>query len=491
MTAQRAVLGGIVIHLSALALVFGYFGYPPASMNDGAWFMVPGIRFAETGEFVNPIRWLDSKLDGGNGLFLSYPPLFPLVVSWFVAPNAEPAAPLQAMKGMALLIVIALVLSGWALYSIATADGAELDWATTVLISVALCMVLHASWNFGTRPEMLVRVFFTLGLVLALVMPEPRRLATVFGALIGLTAATHVIAPVFLAALVGMFFAWRYDLRRGIGYLAIAGMVSIVSFVAVVQFAPVPVGDMISGTLRHGSAMVSRLTPGGIVAAFAGRPFYLFAGLIVAAFAGQLFYRKMRSGAIASPALFIISAFAATVYVAFAAANVRNYYLTPFLVLVFIPVLRINREMRHRVWARYALVTGMIALALAWLIPVVLFPLFLRDGMTLPAARAAFADVLAEHPDVPFMPGGSRMWMLSEAYDQMFVAEIPARPGAPRYLLVTEEWESPDLQGKYDGCVLEREFYVSRPPEVLGIRLAHAVPGYGFAVYDCGVPDVR
>ncbi len=491
MTAQRGTVIGVTAFFAGLALLFGAFGYPPAGMNDGAWFMAPGIERARSGDLQNPIRWLDSKLIGGNGPFLSYPPLFPIVVSWFVSPDAATPAPLQAMKGMALITAAALALSAWSLMRIASSDGTRLDWLTALLICVGIALVFRASWTFGTRPEILARLFVTLGLVAAVAFREPRRLALALGALIGFTVATHVVIPVAFAALGAMFFGIRYDMRTSATYLAIIAATAAVAFVAVMQLSPFPIGEMINGTLRHGSAMVSRLTPAGIAAALFSRPpLVVFAG-IFAFFAVRLFVRKMRAGAIGSPALVVLSALVFAAYGAFAAANARFYYLTPFVVVAFAALLHPASGIRRDKRVMYPLVVFVGMLAALSLVPAALFPLFLRDGVTLPAARAAFADVLAKHTGAPFMPGGSRMWMLSESYDRMFVAEIPANPGASQYLLITEEWESPDLSVHYSGCALEREFYVSRPPKLFGVQLAHAVPGYGFAVYDCRAPGVK
>ncbi|MDO8516303.1 MAG: hypothetical protein Q7S28_03570 [bacterium] len=521
MNPKLAVVSTVTVLLVVLTLVFGSYGYPPRGINDGAAYLVPAIQMAETGKLESSMLWTGDHAPH-TGPYLAHMPLFPILVNFFVSPGSDTPPPSQAFFFIAIINAIVIVLSAWGLYLIGTMGGRKLDWSASVGICIALFLVLRASSSFGGRDDTLTRLFFTIGFVLALKVKNSTHLAALLGVLLGAMTATSTFAQVFFTALIGFVFAIKREDKasllsilenadqahtsdlthrmnifsigswKSFKYVTITIAVGIAAFVAIMQLSPFSIAETIKGLLNiasvtaEGTVSFQRNT----LAIFKSSYVMLYGaiGLVVAFLGMHMFLRAVKAKQVASPLLVILSVATTLFYVAFLVINgFRMYYIATFLLLILAAFLYFITHVQGAKLIKYSTILLFAALVFVSSEHLALFPFFLKDGKTLPVARAEFSAIMAEIPGSRISLGGPRMWALSESYDRMISGDLP--PGSGKYIWLQEEEAFPDLSAKppeYLGtCTLRNDFYTKKVPRLFGFELAPATPGYGFAVFDC------
>ncbi len=489
---QKAVICITVVFLAAITLIFGWFGYPVAAQNDGAWFIVPAIRLAEVHQLDNPIDWVATGVTfdpSGGSRFVAYPPLFEIVLHYFISPGSAVPPPLQAFIAIAFMNAVAIALSAWALYMIATMKGKPLTWPAVIIICAALLLVLRASWSFNGRPEVLLRLLFTLGVVLFLRMRQPLHRAAALGVVLGLMAATHVLGPVFFFALMVFFFCWGNDLKTSLKYIGLSLAAGLATFGLVMQLSPYSIAETIQGIWGIGIfALVRDVPKKPIFALFFKNPILILGGITVAGllfFPLRRFLHSKKINVTGSAVLQGLSVLLVGAYTVFCIIDIRKYYLMPFILLVPAGLLYYIVHVSARNYIKYSSALIFAFLVASMLKPLILFPPFLADGMNLYEARAQFANIVKEDSPARIELLGSHMWVLSESYDKMIAGEALAKYQIPKYMLLREEGEAPEAPQELGPCMLTHNFYTFKKPTLFGIRLANTTPGYNFAVYDC------
>lgn len=517
---KLTVIVAAAILLSTLVLVFGFYGYPVRAINDATAYLVPGIHMAMTGKLENPMVWTGNQAPH-SGPFVTHMPLFQILFHFFISPARSTSLPLQVFIVIAVINAVVIALSARGLYQIGTMNSRKLDWPATILICVALFMILRASWSFGGRDETLVRLLFTVGFLFALNVRRSFYLACILGVILGAIAATSTFAAVFFTALIWFVFAMKHDHdtdllhtigtssatsvprgpvaiwrditavgdRKCILNAAIAIVVGIFAFIIIMQLSPYSIAATYRGlfTIAYTTAGDTISVQRNVLAIFKSSYVFLYAAisLLLVFFGLRIYLRAIKHRQIVSPLLILFSAMAAAFYVAFVVINgFRLYYIAPFLLLFFSAVLFYVTRVQDSKFTKYSMLllfTFLIAVSLKHL---ALFPFFLKDGKTLPAARVEFEQAVARNPAWKISLGGSRMWALSEDYARMVTGDVPPEVG--KYLYVREEEEHPELPIQFSSCTLRDNFYTAKTPSIFGVPLNRATPGYGFAVYECG-----
>lgn len=539
---KPAIIIAVAVLLSALTLAFGYYGYPVKGINDAAAYLVPAIQMAQTGELANPILWTGTHALH-SGQFLVHMPFFQIFLNFFISPSDVPL-PVQAFIVIATINVAVIAFSAWALYLIGAMGERKLDWLAVLIISAALFLIFRASWSFGGRPETLMRLFFTVGFLFALKIRRSSHLAVALGVLLGAIAATHVSGYVFFSALIGFVFAVKGEKEKslldifsesfgegvaslsqtaggggliqggsargeakvkkvlaglgsfGIGswksfqHTALAVGVGILAFVTIMQLSPYSITATYKTIFRQAefTAPLTLSFGRNVLSVFNSPYVFLYAviGISLAFFAVRVFLRAVKEKRVESPLLVVLSAVVALALVAFVLVNgFRMYHIAPFLLLLLAAFLYYVTRVPDSKFVKYSIGFLFLALVFVSLKPVALFPSFLKDGKTLPVARAEFGKILEKNLGVPIRLGGGRMWALSEEYSRMVEGELPEGLGS--YLYVLEEETHPELSAEldFDSCVLGENFYTEKVPKLFNITLGPTTPGYGFAVYDC------
>ncbi len=361
----------------------------------------------------------------------------------------------------------------------------------TMLICIGLLLVFRASWSFGARPEVLLRLLFTVSFALVFYIKDSWRLATALGVLLGLTAATHVLGPAFLVALIVFAFALRHSFWTSVKHIAATVATGLGTFIVAMQLSPYSISETLRGAFGVGTWVLVRDVPKkAFFSLLSGHPIVLV-GIAVTAtflfFGIRWFLRSPERKQVGSPVLLVLALLAAGGYLAFAVVyGIRQYYIAPFVLIA--PAALLYAVDRFPI--RASAITGFVALfgilTALTLQKLILFPFFLQDGMPLPAARAAFAETMEQIRPVRIELYGSHVWTLSETQYDIAVAGGAIEPyKVPRFPRVVEQIEMPEAPQTFGPCALARSFYTTKAPTLFGVQLAPTTPGYNFAVYDC------
>ena len=493
---EKAIFIAAVIILAIITIIFGYTGYSLNGYLDSIFFIPPAVSFAIGQGFVNPVTDLRSAWGDpiGHERYLYFPPLFPLLISAFILESISLPPSQQALLGAGILSALAVILASLVFYKIATLRGKKFDFLSAMLICAALLIILRASWGFIARPETLEGLLVAVGFLIAFYVRRPWQVVAGFAVLLGLMAATHPFGAVFFALLAGLFFSFFHEWRRSIIYIVATYLLAFVAFLLVMQISPYSISDTFVGVFRHGSLVLQRLDISNAVV-FLGSPYTILYGIIMAflaAFCAHFCFRHRKE----IKTFFLFALFAACIaglMVYFVLISIKTYYAALFSIFVFSALVYYLIHSVNVRLIKYATLLFLVFLAMLSLRPVLAFPSFVKHGVTIAAAREKFKAVAARHPDADIFIAAS-LWVLSEDYERMhYIGDITPGQKARRPLVVLLDqnhsygnWSpAADPPAEAEGCPLKENYFVDKVPRFLGVKLSNAMPGYGFAVYEC------
>ena len=513
MDKKRATVITVTIVLAVIAIVFGYMGYPVNGTNDAVAFVAPAINFALHHELTSPVtRKTDAITDpSGQWRLLFYPPLFPMAISLFISPSpfdsgpkgpGEPHIPLsyprQAFLALGIMNALALFLTSLIFYKVATMHNKKLSWFAVAFIVAASLITVRVSWGFGGRPEILARLFVAAGLLLMLYAKRRATRIEILALLLGLMAATHPGGTVLFALVVGMFFSLEYRSRDALRDTAFTYLLGGLAFLLVMQVSPFGIYETFSGIAREAIGNTAALGGGSsgahllrvLVSDFKSpyRILYFLMMVLVLIFCITIYRKRLRD--IASPLLFACFSVAFAGLMAYFANDSRNSYVTLFFVLALAALLYYVIHISGMRTVQYGTLAVMLFLAAASAQPIVIFPFFIKNGVSMDAARNAFEKISRASPAAIYIPS-SHAWTLSENYNAMDTLGDfgPNDALPPRAMILWGQTQDdyyalaapPDVRG----CPLIESNFVGKIPEAFGIRLAPATPSYAFAAYAC------
>lgn len=522
MDKKHIVVITATVVLSLIALIFGYMGYPLAGTNDAIYFMPPSINFALHHEFTNPVtkKFTEPSDPTGQERALFYPPLFPLIVSFFISPQSPLSYPRQAFLALGVMNVLSLALAVWIFYKIATMHDKRLDWFAVALIVLASIITLRVSWGSGGRPETLARLFITAGFLAVLYYMAKSRpgshvpgaatlrretwinrhavLMGILSLLLGLMAATHPGGTLLFAAAIGIFFSLEEMWRRALGKTALTYAFGGAVFLLLMQLSPFSVFEVVSGTLLNARAHTQVLTGlwSGthlmqVIASDFSSPYktLLFLMMAMMLVFGIKVYREHRNN-IKSPLLFILFCVAFAGLIGYFVTESRNGYVMIFSTPIFAALLYGVLHMVNTRIAKYGTLAVLLLLAAVAARPISLFPFFVKDGVGIDAARDAFEKFSSARPGAKYVVT-FQMWALSENYRTMeTMGDFGPKDAFPPQAMIIwgqtqDDYEATTAPREVQGCPLIESNFVTDVPELFGIRLAEATPSYAFAAYAC------
>ncbi|HSU82981.1 MAG TPA: hypothetical protein VLR69_11215 [Thermoanaerobaculia bacterium] len=451
--------------------VFGASVFPIPT-GDSHAFVPPALLLKAGGGLRNPISDLTRQLDPtGQARYLQYPPLFPWIVAGLMA-RPTPSAAFLAIAGLnavnvilcALLLVRAARFRPW--------------WATAAaLLGIA---TLLAGEQTG-RPEVLATLWVLLAVHVHLALPPERSWLPV-GVILGLLGATHPVGALLLGLLAVMAHAARLSTRSALGMSAGTLAVSLAVFAGLLAASPYGLRETLEGLRRHGGAVAARSSQGTLIPYWITNPggtlYALPYLLLIALLAWRAARRELpvRSPALLAAALLPLLAVAWRTGVQIPELS---YNVLLFAPAVFAANLRLaGGEAGGWPGRGTALAHGLTGLG--YLRQLVLFGLFLTQGVPLTEARGAFQRLPAE-ARVAVTPS---LWVVAEDYQRMTVFPLAEGPRAGQDAVMVQQsytglTSPPDLPGYR----LTENRFLPLPGRLLGIKVANTVPGYGYAIY--------
>ncbi|HEY3569711.1 MAG TPA: hypothetical protein VGP73_17390 [Thermoanaerobaculia bacterium] len=462
------VLPGLLI-LSLLA--FGVSVFPIPS-GDSHAFVPPALLLKGGGGLRNPISELARELDPtGQARYLQYPPLFPWIVAALMA-RPTPSAAFLAIAGLNVINVVLCVL----LFARAAGPG-RLATAAAALLGIATLLVGEQTG----RPEVLATLWVLLAIHAHLAL-SPERSWLPVGAILGLLGATHPVGALLLGLLAVMAHAARLPTGRALGRSAGTLAVSLAVFAGILAVSPYGLRETLEGLRRHGGAVAARGSQGTLIPYWITNPggtlYALPYLLLIALLAWRAARRELP---VRSPALL------AAVLLPLLAVAWRTGVQVPELsynVLLFAPaVFAANLRLAGGEAGRWpdrgaALAHGLTGLG--YLRQLVLFGLFLTQGIPLAEARGAFRRLPAQ-ARVAVTPS---LWVVAEDYERMTVFPLAEGPRAGQdAVMVQQSYTGLTSPPPLPGYRMVENRFLPRPGRLLGIKVANTVPGYGYAVY--------
>lgn len=494
---EKATFVVVIIILAIITVIFGYTGYNGYSLNgylDSIFFIPPAVSFAIDQEFVNPITDLRSAWGDPTGgeRYLYFLPFFPLAISIFISKSVSLPYPQQAFLTAGIMDALAILLVSWIFYKIATLYSKKFDFFSVTFICAALLIILRSSWGFMARPETLESLLLASGFLIAFYARRPWQIIAGFTVILGLLSATHPFGAVFFSLLAGLFFSFFYGRRRSILYITTTYLLAFIAFLLVMQISPYSISDTLVGVFRHGSFVLQGLDISNAIT-FLRSPYAILYGIIMiflAAFCAHFYFRYRKE--IKTPflfTLFFIGLVCLMIYVVI--ISLKTYYAHLFSIFAFSALIYYLIHIINVRLIKYTVLLFLILSATLSLKPVLAFPSFVKDGVTIAAAREKFALVSERYPDADFNIDGS-LWVLSENYEKMHViGDFPEENRSKIIIFVLGQasvygnWNTPTPAGEFKGCPLKENHFIDKNPEFLGFKISNAMPGYGFAVYVC------
>lgn len=426
-----------------------------------------------------------------DGRYIWHGFLFPLLTAYLM-PRADYVSAAEVIFGYQTLALILLAL---ALSTLRPRDtAAALSLATPILIS--------AAWLEIGRPESLIFVFFSLGLLLFL-HTRPFWHPWIAGTVLGIVAATSLVPAAFF----GLFYVTRLALTKPWWRCVLEG--AAVAFLALPIFAasfliyPYTAIEWYRGTCLHASlCMVNhRLTFAGFIVGWikdTGYPLAFFwLGLFVVVLFAYL--RKIAWNCLGwrwgFAGLFVILA----VLIIRTSGDERLYNiicLAPFFLFATQAMIWTLAEK----WpgkARKTVSLAIVLSTLATLLPqldLATLRFYVHRGQDREHAQALVDKIVREKPGpIDFsnslftlfpQPTGSGLWQKS------YVGVSHLESTAPIVLI---QQHSPYMPAPptFDNYTLVENHFSNYTPSLFGLRLAHSTLGYNFAVYRRNEPPSR
>ncbi len=490
------IFASVSITLAIITVAFGYTGYSLHGSLDSTFFIPPAISLAIGQGFRNPISDLRSEWGDPTGQerYLYFPPLFSLVISSFILKTSSIPPSQQAFLGTGILSAIAILLTSLVFYKVATLHGKKFDFLSAFLISSILFIILRTLWSIMSRPETLESIFLATGFLIALGARRPWKLIISFATILGLMAATHPFGTLFFASFVGLFFSFIYKWRRSLAYTGAVYALGVVAFFVIMQASPYGIFETFTGVLNHSSHELQRISI-DLAVVFIKSPHAILYGMmmIFSAFFCAHFYLRHRDRIKALFPFLIFATIICFLMAYFILIEIKTYYALLFSILIFSFFIYYITHVLNIRPLKYSLLLFVAFFAVLSLKTLLIFPFYIKDGTSIANGRVEFEKIIARYPRTDMFLAGS-LWVLSENYDQFHsISDLPMdRKTRPPLLIVLDQNQSymeldptPEPLTEVEGCPLIENRFVGKIPELFGVKLANAMPGYGFAVYEC------
>ncbi len=495
----------VPLFIIVILFIFALRAYPVMS-GDSIYYAATAINHKLGHGLINQLSPMFLAGDpSGAGKFLVFPPLFPLVLSWLMPAGTPQGAHLALFT----LYAATILLAAFAYKKLLIPDWEQAGWHRIVIYAFSLFSLAAITIFYPGRPETLARLLMTLALF-GLLYPHKNWLWLLLGAVLGLNLATHPGPAILFAPLIGVFFAFYHPMKKALGLTFLALAVSLVVFFLITQIFGYGFLPTAQGVFHQFSRLNSGLSPAGYLASGQPpviiQPFSITKDFLIkiisnltvsgsAAFQGLiitfslacslLFYRRFKNR-IAAPLLFYLFGLLTAGLLFLLLVYKQNlsyvFALTPLwiLIIAYYPAFLARSKV-----LKYVALLAIVLSSLVFFYRLALFPFFIKSGMSLERARAAFQQLPLD-PNQRIGVDGT-IWPISENYGRMYLYGDYEDVKYPTTTIIMREgvngWT--ELPAELFYCRAVKDFFIRKKPVIFGIPLANTTPGYAFGVYDC------
>jgi hypothetical protein len=466
-----------VVLIAVVLLTFGCYNYPVPD-GDAQYYWPPMLSMAKGEGLLNryaPDVWDNDKQNLCRLVYHGY--LYPMLVGSLVW------KPDYAAIGQTISVILACAVVIYSMFFYRLLKDSKVNgiWKGIFVVGATLGCTTFLVGHVG-RAETLGTPIVVLCVSLVLSSAESWH-PFIFGVGIGLLAATHPMGCILSALLVGLVTFARYENADAFKRLCLAGLTAGVVWSVTFAFYPYSLSDWIHGLLKNGRN-VAQFAEGvnrDLWYRWFTEPSNSLYGLIyivgfilfVLALPRILKQGKNRAGMLTCTAL-----------ICFAVWNYgirypgQNYNLLLFSPLVFGFV----------IWSACRSLTGrfniiltlfcVLAGSLGFIQRVLVFPHFLKGGMSFELARKQFAHLTSDSGGTVSVSSG--LFSLTQDYSRVKKYYVLADPELLILQQVNRGVKSPPHMPGYQ---LITSYFSSVEPMLFGVKCANTISGYNFAAY--------
>lgn len=494
-----------VFFIVSTLFIFAVNAYP-VSGGDSVLYIPAAINLKLDNGFVNQLS--PAFLSGdptGEGKFLSLPPLWPIALSWLMSTGT----PQAAYIAMFIMNVVTILLASFVYAKILIPEWQKASWYRIAVYVFSLFSLASITVFYPGRPETLTRLLTVISLM-GFVSPYKKWLWAVLGIALGLNIATSPGPAILFGPLIGIFFAFHYPAKKALWMTFLTYVTSIAVAVGIIEIFSYGIGQVLQGLYRHffvvqsgnlgdhfqevkvtlvpifnkafALGLLTILTTSGS-AAFAGSVFSLSFAYAIA------LYRRWKEKVAARAPLCFFTALMAGALFLFLFLRPVTYYILALVPLSILIVGYYATSIARSKMLKAASLVILMLSSMTFFHRLVLFPTFLREGVSLAEAREKF-EGLPLKPDERIGVDGT-IWPVSEKYNQMYLWGSEEDVMYPRTTIIMREglngWT--ELPEKWSYCRKIQDFSTHKKPVLFSVTLTNAIPGYAFNVYDCSAGE--
>ena len=486
----------------SIALLFPFQAWRlyPLQESDALWFLPPAVNYAQHQGLINNLHLNAAVYDvTGRHLFAFYPPGFP----WLLGLLAPEPSPRGVYFVLGLICGLTVLLSAFLLDRIIRqrsplSPGAS--WGLGILGLLALG-TYESSYCLG-RPDFLATLLILAGWM---AVRRTDRFSWVWAGLcLGLTAFVQPVAALMTAGLLGLYWAWRHDLKTVVRKIVPAYILGLLLLALLFTVSPNGWSVYLSGISHHANSTLVNGTwddphkdqPLKYLVWHSYATGYGFLFLLGVGLGARAFFAKSgkpESGFASS--LFIV-AIALLVFHFVIQAWDRAYNLWLFTPLLILILFRFGfeylKELSYpdlRKMLLAVLIAVMAVASMGFLHRTLLFTNYLQETETAAVAQPKIEALLTAHPRGTVGVSKS-LWVFFGDYTRIASFGLHAQDlGHPTYVILQQRYTRHPTPPELKGYQLLYENFDPRGATFLGIPLSPTRSSYRFAFYESTEPE--
>jgi hypothetical protein len=468
----------VVGSISGLLLWFAIAGFPVPDGDSIYYYPVMLARAAGHGFSNHFSRFVQQFDPTGEGRLVYHGYLYPLMVGSLAWKPSYASIEIVIAAFQIVSLTACACLFWLARRGLPSADG-MLGNFLFVTATLACATVIS---GLAARAETVGIPIVTIGVILLYAIPFRWHWLSC-GVCVGLLAAAHPIGSLLAGLLVAMYAFARLSFWPSLRFILAAAAVAMAIWAMTFWAYPYSLSEWVGGLLANGRNVLPRPTTGPDSSVFYRwilQPsatgyggIYLFGAFLL------IYYFRQYASFIKSRLPFALCA----IPLIFAIYNygirvpVQNYNLLLFAPLVLALIVRLCSVGTMGV-LRVAAIALFCLASMGFAQKVLLFPWFLRDGLSRDTAGQRLSEVRREFPGPVALSGG--LFTLVDRYDGI---EEYYSGSSVATLVMQQAFRSTSTAPMVPGYRLVRSNFCPVIPKLFGIPVAHSVQGYNFAVY--------
>ncbi|MSR77321.1 MAG: hypothetical protein EXS63_03725 [Candidatus Omnitrophica bacterium] len=485
------LFGIVLLGIAGFILLSGLTAYP-VPYTDGVCYLIPSINLKAGHGFVNQVIDYSYLYDTtGKAKFNYYVPLFFLTLAAMI----RHPHPVDTLAAIALINLASLFLSAYLFYRAARWKQPLRLFSAGLMSLCLLGLATSFPGHYGCRPEILATFVFVCGASWLLKF-KTEKPWIVLGICLGLMAASYPPGSIVFGIGIGLYYSLTRKTKSVILFMALTCGIALAVFFLVLGCSPYGISETLSACLKHikneRAVSVRQLIRWGRIFFYPTGTFY--ASMILLAIGVFVDLLRIHWSKVASKTLTVLGMacffFAVnSLTIKFGGRRTAPLYLfSPafFVILIY----RMTHPPIQNRWWKWLMIF-LVALCCAGFVrSALLYPFYEKEGVKLEQARQIFSGFVKQKVFEHRILGISEsMWVLSEDYDRMVICQgWTGRCDLKNENLVifwqqqASGWgeQAPEI---HLGFKKIWDNFVPSEPRIFGIKLAHTIPGYAFAIY--------